>query len=90
MGISCAIRESISGCVEDAQAEQAEFGAAIHGTLDKLQTVAMSFDGSVAAGWFERCKESSLVTAQVFSYSPRRCTTKTAAWHVDAALTMFP
>jgi hypothetical protein len=36
--------------IHDAEAEQVEFGAAVHGALDQLQAVNMSFKWSFAPG----------------------------------------
>jgi len=48
--------------MKDAQAQQIELGAAVHGTLDELQSVDVTFDGTIAPGLFESSEESGLVT----------------------------
>jgi hypothetical protein len=62
-GITRAIGDWISGRMEDAQTQQIEPGAAVHGALDEFQAVDMTFDGTVAPGLFESGEESGLVTA---------------------------
>ena len=57
--------KQISGCVEDAQAQQIELGAAIHGALDELQSVDVPFDGAIAPGLLKSGEESVFVALEV-------------------------
>lgn len=49
--------------MQDAQTQQVELSAAVHGTFDELQAMDVTFDGTVAPGLFESGEESGLVTA---------------------------
>lgn len=55
----------VSGRIEDAQAQQIEFGAVVHGALDELQAVDASFDRAVAPGLLKSSQKRGLVTAQM-------------------------
>ena len=56
----------ISVGIHDAQSEQIEFGTAVHGALDQLQAVNMSFDGTVTPRLLKGGKERGFIVAQVF------------------------
>src|ERR1700739_1509516 len=56
----------ISIGVHDAQWEQIEFSAAVHGALDQLQAVNMSFDWTVAPRLLKGIKQRGFIVAEVF------------------------
>jgi hypothetical protein len=56
------LESEFSDRIEDAQAQQIELGAAVHGALDELQAVDVAFHGTIAPRVFESCEESGLVT----------------------------
>jgi hypothetical protein len=56
------LKGGISGRMEEAQAQQIEVGAAIHGALDELQAADVTFDGTIAPGLLESSEEGGLVT----------------------------
>lgn len=61
------IREDwISVGIHNAQSEQIEFGTAVHGALDQLQAVNMSFDWTVAPRLLKGGKQRSFIVAEVF------------------------
>ena len=64
--------KQVSGCAEDAQAEQIELGAAVHGTLDEFQAVDVSFYWAVAPGLLKRSEEGSLIAAEMFCKTGQR------------------
>jgi hypothetical protein len=50
---------------EDTQTEQIESGAAIHGALDKLQAVDVSFHGAVAPGLLKGGEQGPFVSLKM-------------------------
>jgi hypothetical protein len=52
--------------MHDAQSEQIEFSTAIHGALDQLQAVNMSFDWTIAPRLLKGGKQRGFIVAEVF------------------------
>jgi hypothetical protein len=60
------LRGWISVGIHDAQSEQIEFSTAVHGALDQLQAVNMSFDWTVAPRLLKGGKQRGFIVAEVF------------------------
>ncbi len=48
---------------EDADAQEIEAGAAIHGAFDELEAMNLAFNRSVAPGLVKGCEEGGFVSA---------------------------
>lgn len=55
-----------SGSIYDAQAEQVEVGAAIHGSFDQLEAVNVPFDRSIAPWMLKGGNNGGFVAMEVF------------------------
>ena len=51
--------------MHNAQAQQIEFGAAVHGAFDELQPMDIAFYRTVAPRFLHGREESSLIAAEV-------------------------
>jgi hypothetical protein len=60
------LRGWISVGINDAQSEQIEFSSAVHGALDQLQAVNMSFDWTVAPRLLKGGKQRGFIVTEVF------------------------
>jgi hypothetical protein len=50
---------------DDAQTQQVEVGAAVHGAFDQFQSVNMPFDGAIAPVILQRRKNSCFIAAEM-------------------------
>jgi hypothetical protein len=57
---------SVSCGIYNAQAQQVEFGASVHGPFDQLESMHMSFDRSVAPWLLHGGENSGFVSTEVF------------------------
>lgn len=50
----------------DAQAQQVEVGATVHGPFDELESVYLPFHRSIAPGLFESSQQCGFIPAKAF------------------------
>jgi len=62
-GASCLVFGQILCSVENAEAQQIEAGAAVHGALDELEAVDLAFDRAIAPGLLKSCDGGGFVVA---------------------------
>ena len=62
----CSTENHISVGIHDAESKQIEFGTAVHGALDQLKAVNMSFDWAVAPRLLKSGKQRVFIVAEVF------------------------
>lgn len=49
--------------LQDAQPEQIEVGASIHGSFDELESMNLPFNGAIAPGLLKSGEESGFIAA---------------------------